>query len=277
MSALTPSDRVRGLIDGLHDMAYETEKARDYLRFVLQGGDWRDYRTPDGMRVQHTDFAEFIDALSPRGLSTAMTRITPEDLRALGRRPHPDRPARPGAGHALRSGRGGRAHRSGSPEPSRPRGAGRAAGRALDRGERSMTPSDRAADALRARFAREKEQLHADGYLTIDDAAALLGAHRDTVSRMISDGRLSSTRVDDRVVTRQEWIDAVPDSRRTAAQWRRRHGYLSTAEAAAELRITRQALQVRIQRGQQLAVRAGADAPVPEAWLIRAEDVGRAA
>lgn len=140
-----------------------------------------------------------------------------------------------------------------------------------------MTPSDRAADALRARFAREKEQLHADGYLTIDAAAALLGAHRDTVSRMISDGRLSSTRVDDRVVTRQEWIDAVPDSRRTAAQWRRRHGYLSTAEAAAELRITRQALQVRIQRGQQLAVRAGADAPVPEAWLIRAEDVGRAA
>lgn len=83
MSALTPSDRVRGLIDGLHDMAYETEKARDYLRFVLQGGDWRDYRTPNGMRVQHTDFAEFIDALSPRGLSTAMTRITPEDLRAL--------------------------------------------------------------------------------------------------------------------------------------------------------------------------------------------------
>lgn len=83
MSALTPTDRVRGLIDGLHDMAYETEKARDYLRFVLQDGDWRDYRTPNGMRVQHSDFMEFVTALSPRGLSTAMTRITPEKLRAL--------------------------------------------------------------------------------------------------------------------------------------------------------------------------------------------------
>lgn len=83
MSALTPTDRVRGLIDGLHDMAYETEKARDYLRFVLQDGCWREYRTPNGVRVEHTRFADFITALSPRGLSTAMTRITPEELRVL--------------------------------------------------------------------------------------------------------------------------------------------------------------------------------------------------
>ncbi|BBX31966.1 hypothetical protein MMAGJ_12480 [Mycolicibacterium mageritense] len=48
------------------------------------------------------------------------------------------------------------------------------------------------------------------------------------------------------------------------------------AEAAAELGITRQALNVRIQRGQQVTVRAGADTPTPGAWLIRAEDVDSA-
>ena len=47
------------------------------------------------------------------------------------------------------------------------------------------------------------------------------------------------------------------------------------AEAAAELDITRQGLQVRIQRGALIAVRAGADATVPRAWLIRAGDVRR--
>jgi len=83
MNALPADARVRGLIDGLHDMAYETEKARDYLRFVLQDGCWREYRTPNGVRVEHTRFIEFITALSPRGLSTAMTRITPEQLRVL--------------------------------------------------------------------------------------------------------------------------------------------------------------------------------------------------
>ncbi|WP_078321685.1 hypothetical protein [Mycobacteroides chelonae] len=83
MSALTTDGRVRGLIDGLHDLAFDTEKARDYLRFVLQDGCWRDYRTPNGVRVTHADFYEFVTTLSPRGLSTAMTRITPEELRVL--------------------------------------------------------------------------------------------------------------------------------------------------------------------------------------------------
>ena len=55
--------------------------------------------------------------------------------------------------------------------------------------------------------------------------------------------------------------------------WRRVNGRLSTAEAAAELGITRQALRVRINRGTLPAVRAGADAPVPGMWLIREEDV----
>lgn len=83
MSALTTDAKVRGLIDGLHDMAFETEKARDYLRFTLQEGCWRKYRTPNGVRVEHTRFADFITALSPRGLSTAMTRVTPRELREL--------------------------------------------------------------------------------------------------------------------------------------------------------------------------------------------------
>ncbi|MGV0633849.1 hypothetical protein ABQE69_10835 [Mycolicibacillus trivialis] len=83
MSALTIDAKIRGLIEGLHDMAFDTEKARDYLRFTLQEGCWREYRTPNGVQVTHTDFADFITALSPRGLSTAMTRITPEELRVL--------------------------------------------------------------------------------------------------------------------------------------------------------------------------------------------------
>lgn len=132
-----------------------------------------------------------------------------------------------------------------------------------------------AAEGLRARFRREEAALHAAGYLTVDDAAEKLGAHRDTVTRMIVDGRLHATRVEDRTVTRPEWIGEVPRSRKDAAQWRRQNGYLSVAEAAAELGITRQAMQVRITRGTQPAVRAGADAPVPGAWLIRVEDVRR--
>ncbi|MBU8820420.1 hypothetical protein KL864_31580 [Mycolicibacterium goodii] len=47
------------------------------------------------------------------------------------------------------------------------------------------------------------------------------------------------------------------------------------AEAAELLGITRQALNVRIGRGAQAAVRAGADTPTPGAWLIRREDVGQ--
>ncbi|ORA27387.1 helix-turn-helix domain-containing protein [Mycobacterium aquaticum] len=139
------------------------------------------------------------------------------------------------------------------------------------------TAHERAAEALRARFAREEEQLHAEGYLTIDAAAALLSVHRDTVSSMIRDGRLHATRIDDRTVTRPDWVAAAPRSRKDAAEWRREHDWLSVAEAAAELGLTPQALQVRIKRGTQVAVRAGAATPIPGAWLIRPEDVGRRA
>lgn len=83
MSALSTDDKIRGLIEGLHDMAFDTEKARDYLRFVLQDGCWREYRSPNGVRVQHNDFDEFVTAISPFGLSTARIRITSGELRVL--------------------------------------------------------------------------------------------------------------------------------------------------------------------------------------------------
>ncbi|MGP4057792.1 hypothetical protein ACTWP6_23705 [Mycobacterium sp. 4D054] len=143
-----------------------------------------------------------------------------------------------------------------------------------------MTTNDRtayhrAAEALRARFRREEEALHAEGFLTIVDAAAVLGVGRNAVSNMIADGRLHVTRWGDRSVTRPEWIAEVARRRKGPAEWRREHGWLSVAEAAEMMGITRQALNVRIRKGQQVAVRAGA--PVPGAWLIRVEDVGRQA
>jgi len=140
-----------------------------------------------------------------------------------------------------------------------------------------MIPIDAATEALRARFRRKEAELHAAGYLTVADAMELLGVARFTVNRMIGDGRLYAVRYEHRWVTRPEWINAVPAGRKSAAAWCRKHGFLSVSEAAAELGITRQALNVRISRGTQAAVRAGADTPVPGAWLIRAEDVVRRA
>lgn len=137
--------------------------------------------------------------------------------------------------------------------------------------------SEAAAEALRARFRREEAELHAAGYLTFDEAAAELGVARYTAQRMVADGRLRVERVDDRLAVRPAWIAEMPCSRKDAAAWRRERGWLSVAEAAAEVGITRQAMQVRIQRGTQPAVRAGADTPVPGAWLIRLEDVVRRA
>lgn len=151
-----------------------------------------------------------------------------------------------------------------------------------------MTPSARAAEGLRARFRREEAELHTDGYLTVADAAALLGVGRATVTRMISDGRLHATRVEDRVVTRREWIEEMPPGRRApatpprsaqaerhreAAAWRRERGWLSVREAASLAGITPAGMSVRIRKGTQEAVRAGDDTPVPGMWLIREEDV----
>lgn len=138
-----------------------------------------------------------------------------------------------------------------------------------------MTKTDPAAEALRGRFRREEDALHAEGYLTVAEAIERLGVSRNTVNEMIRSGRLHAVRYEHRWVTRVEWVDKVPRTRKAAAKWRREHGYLSVAEAAAEVGITRQAMQVRITRGQQRAVRAGVDTPTSGAWLIRAEDVGQ--
>lgn len=151
-----------------------------------------------------------------------------------------------------------------------------------------MTPADRAAEGIRARFRREAESLHAEGFLTVDDAAAELGVGRDTVTRMIGDGRLHATKVEDRTVTRREWIDemhpgrAVPatpprsaqaERHQEAAAWRREHGWLSVREAARLAGITSAGMSVRIRKGRQKAVRADSETPVPGMWLIRADDV----
>lgn len=155
--------------------------------------------------------------------------------------------------------------------------------RAERRGRRWVTRPEWVAGAHRGR--RPQRRVPA-GMLTITEAAERAGVHHGTVRAAIRDGRLPAVAPDwpNGYGIRPEDLDAwTPRARKpstaaatrneAAASWRREHGYLSTAEAAELLGITRQALQVRIARVQQEAVRAGADTPTPGAWLIRAEDV----
>lgn len=125
--------------------------------------------------------------------------------------------------------------------------------------------------------------MHAEGYLTVNDTAEMLGVGRATVTRMIRDGRLHAVRVVDRVVTRRGWLVGMPSGRRApitpprsaqaerhreAAAWCREQGWLSVREAAELAGITPAGMNVRIRKGAQPAVRAGDDSPVPGMWLI---------
>lgn len=159
--------------------------------------------------------------------------------------------------------------------------------RAVRRGRRWVTKKEWVAGAHRGR--RPQRRVPA-GMLTVSEASERAGVHHTTIRKAIKDGRLPATMptwpngygidphdVDAWTPRARKPSTAAATRNEAAASWRRAHGYLSTAEAAELLGITRQALQVRINRGMQTAVRAGADAPTPGAWLIHAEDVQRPA
>ncbi|MBE5469529.1 excisionase family DNA-binding protein [Mycobacteroides abscessus] len=60
--------------------------------------------------------------------------------------------------------------------------------------------------AAAARKEKVSEQLHSQGYLTVDEAAEQMGLARITVTAAMTEGRLRSERVGGRRVTREEWI-----------------------------------------------------------------------
>lgn len=151
------------------------------------------------------------------------------------------------------------------------------------RGRRWVTTAAWVAQAHRGHRPRRRVPA---GMLTVTETAERAGVHPVTVRKAIRSGRLTATTPtwpDGYGIDPADFAAWAPHARKpntsaatrykAAAAWRRENGYLSTAEAAAELGITREALRVRITRGTQEAVRAGTDTPVPGMWLIRAEDV----
>ncbi|WP_458317907.1 hypothetical protein [Mycolicibacterium brisbanense] len=83
MSIFTTEQRVQNLIRNVQDAAWHREAARDYLRMTLQTDSWRDYRTPNGVRVEHTRFTEFVGRLHPFGMSTVTHTVTVDELRDI--------------------------------------------------------------------------------------------------------------------------------------------------------------------------------------------------
>lgn len=154
---------------------------------------------------------------------------------------------------------------------------------AVRRGRRWVTTTAWVAQAHRGH--RPRRHVPA-GMLTVNEAAERAGVHPVTVRKAIKDGRLAATTPTwpDGYGISPDDLDAwAPHARRprhnlashhaAAAAWRRENSFLSVAEAAELVGITPEALRVRITRGRQEAVRAGADAPVPGAWLIHQQDV----
>lgn len=81
MSIFTGHEQVQNLIRNVQDMHFYREAARDYLRMTLESSSWRDYRTPNGVRVTHTRFTEFAGRLHPFGMSTVTHTVTVDELR----------------------------------------------------------------------------------------------------------------------------------------------------------------------------------------------------
>ncbi|SLJ23485.1 DNA binding domain, excisionase family [Mycobacteroides abscessus subsp. abscessus] len=257
MSALTVDGRIRGLIDGLHDMAFDTEKARDYLRFVLQDGSWRDYRSPNGFRVQHNSFGDFVTALSPRGLSTARVRVTPGELRGLA------------AGDAeLLALLDQELGTNTSPATEAYRIAQDLRAR--------LSPA--VLTALAAELSTElhprptSAAVHEPEYLTRAAAARLLGVAPRTVTRLIATGQLRTETVAGQVRIRPEWIDEARDA---GLGGRGDHavpaGMLTVGQAAARAGTTETRIRAAIETGQLAAHRGGTEKRV--VWGIRVSDL----
>lgn len=257
MSALTTNEKIRGLQDGLHDMAFYTEKARDYLRFVLEGGSWRDYRSPNGVRVQHSTFADFITALSPFGLSTSQLRVTAGELRSLA---------------------------AGDPELTDL--LDQALGTVTD----PATEAARIAADLRARLspavltalaAELAVELHPrpvaaavrePELLTRAAAARQLGVAPRTLTRLIADERLRTEVVAGQVRIRPEWVaEAKAGGLGGRGGWRVPAGMLTVTQAAARAGTTETRIRAAIETGALAAWRGGTAKRV--VWGIRPTDV----
>lgn len=103
--------------------------------------------------------------------------------------------------------------------------------------------------AARARFQAETDRIHAEGFLTVEDAVKLLGVTRLTVDAMVADGRLRAVRRGRRWVTTAEWVDEVPRGRKRVP--RRVPGeLLSIAEASQRSGLSDVTLRRAIRDGR---------------------------
>lgn len=104
--------------------------------------------------------------------------------------------------------------------------------------------------AARARFQAETDRIHAEGFLTVEDAVKLLGVTRLTVDAMVADGRLRAERRGRRWVTTQKWVDEVPRGRKPRTDRRVAKGLLSVAEASQRSGLSDVTLRRAIRDGR---------------------------